>query len=125
MDTEALSRKAAEVAIDIKAENVVIIDLRDKQSYADFLVVASGTSDRHVQSIAETVEMRMKHEGVAIVGAEGARECQWALIDMGGIVVHVFHQFARDVYDLESLWMKAPRTRLNTDGSERKLASHN
>jgi len=67
-------------------------------------VVASGTSDRHVQSIAETVEVKLKHEGVAIVGAEGAREGQWALIDMGGVVVHVFHQFARDVYDLESLW---------------------
>jgi ribosome-associated protein len=99
----------------MKAQNVVIVDLRSRSTYADFLVIASGTSDRHVQSVAESVEVTLKKEQVSIVGAEGAHEGQWALIDLGGVVVHVFHQFARDLYDLESLYDKAPRTRVAAD----------
>ncbi len=97
----------------MKAQNVVVVDLRSRSTYTDFLVIASGTSDRHVQSIAEAVEVTLKREQITIVGAEGAREGQWALIDLGGVVVHVFHQFARDQYDLESLYDKAPRTRVS------------
>ncbi len=99
----------------MKAQNVVIVDLRSRSTYADFLVIASGTSDRHVQAVAESVEVTLKREHVSIVGAEGAREGQWALLDLGGVVVHVFHQFARDLYDLESLYDKAPRTRISAD----------
>lgn len=92
-----------------------MVDLRSRSTYADFLVIASGTSDRHVQSIAESVEVTLKREKVAIVGAEGAREGQWALIDLGAVVVHVFHQFARDQYDLESIYDQAPRTRVTDE----------
>ncbi len=101
----------------MKAQNVVIVDLRSRSTYADFLVIASGTSDRHVQSVAESVEVTLKKEQVSIVGAEGAREGQWALIDLGAVVVHVFHQFTRDLYDLESLYDQAPRTRVSSEAS--------
>jgi ribosome-associated protein len=120
LDTEALARRAAAIALDMKAQNVVIVDLRSRSTYADFLVIASGTSDRHVQSVAEAVEVTLKKEQVAIVGAEGVREGQWAHIDLGGFVVHIFHQFARDLYDLESLYDKTPRTRLSTEAPAAK-----
>ncbi len=63
-------------------------------------------------------KLALKKEGAPMVGAEGAREGQWAIIDCGAVVVHVFHQFARDVYDLESLYMNAPRTRYNENGTK-------
>jgi ribosome-associated protein len=64
-----------------------------------------------VQSIAELVADTLKKEGAAIIGQEGLREGQWALIDFGGVVLHVFHQFTRQVYDLDGLWARAPRLR--------------
>jgi ribosome-associated protein len=87
----------------------VVIDVRGRSSYADFLVIASGTSDRHVQSIAELVDTTLSHEGARPLGREGLREGQWALIDFGAVVMHVFHQFTREVYDLETMWRDAPR----------------
>jgi ribosome-associated protein len=71
-----------------------------------------------VQSIAENVETALRKEAT-IVGTEGAREGQWALIDLGGVVVHVFHQFARQEYDLEALYTKAPRTRVSEAPAQR------
>lgn len=85
------------------------LDLRERSSYADFLVIASGTSDRHVQSIAEIIESTLGKQGVRSMGREGLREGQWALIDFGGVVLHVFHQFTRAEFDIESLWKTAPK----------------
>jgi hypothetical protein len=76
------------------------------------IVIASGTSDRQVQSIAELVADGMKQERVPALGSEGLREGQWALIDFGSVVLHVFHQFTRQIYDLDGLWGRAPRLRL-------------
>lgn len=106
---EALALHVAELALDIKALNVVVLDLRERSSYTDFLVIASGTSDRHVQSIAESVADKLRSEKVRPIGSEGLREGQWALLDFGSVVLHVFHQFTRDVYQLENLWKDVPR----------------
>ncbi len=76
------------------------------------MVIASGTSDRHVQSITELVADELKHGGATLLGKEGLREGQWALLDLGSVIVHVFHQFTRQVYDLEGLWRSAPRVAL-------------
>lgn len=104
--------------MDRKALDVITLDITGRSSYADYLVIASGTSDRHVQSIAEVVESTLaKEDGVRSMGREGLREGQWALIDFGGVVLHVFHQFTRESFDLESLWKTAPK-RL-APGSER------
>ena len=117
MDTETLTQRIADLAVERKALDVTILDIRDRSSYADFLVIASGTSDRHVQSIAEMVEGSLNKEGMRSMGREGLREGQWALIDYGHVVFHVFHQFTRAEFDLESLWKTAPK-RL-AEGSER------
>ena len=98
--------------LDRKGIYPVLIDLSDRGSYTDFLIVCAGTSDRHVQSVAEAVLKKAKELKVSVVGSEGIREGQWALIDVGNVVVHVFHQFTRDVYALETLWPGAPREEL-------------
>lgn len=98
------------LAHDGKAQDVVAIDVRGRSSYTDFLVIASGTSDRHVESVAERViqTLRTDHD-VRAFGVEGLRDGQWALADFGDVVLHVFHPFTRQVYALEALWRDAPR----------------
>ena len=83
--------------------------MRSHSTYADFLVIASGTSDRHVQAIIEHIDVSLGKAGVSPIGTEGVREGQWALCDFGSVVVHVFHEYTRSVYDLESMWRDAPR----------------
>ncbi|MEL6546448.1 MAG: ribosome silencing factor [Myxococcota bacterium] len=104
-----MAHKLGDAALDRKAVHPVLVDLRGRASYTDFLLICSGTSDRHVQSVADSVLDAAKELGVSVVGSEGVREGQWALIDVGSVVVHVFHQFTRDVYALESLWPGASR----------------
>lgn len=113
MESEALAKKLAHAASDLKAVNPVVLDVRRHASYTDFVMICSGTSDRHVQSVAEAVEKCGRDLNVTLVGAEGVREGQWALVDFGSVVAHVFHQFNRDVYALERLWDGAPRLPLD------------
>ncbi len=110
MDTDKLAQLVANAALDKKALNLVVIDVRGRSSYTDVLVLASGTSDRHVEAIAQgaVTELKREHEHFAL-GVEGLREGQWALVDFGDVILHVFHQFTRDVYCLEELWADAPR----------------
>ncbi len=103
----------ADLALDRKGLDVIVLDLRGQSSYADFLVVASGTSDRHVQSVAEYVGEELNRRGVKSMGQEGVRQGQWALVDFGPVVLHVFHQYTREVYDLEAMWREAPRLPLS------------
>jgi ribosome-associated protein len=105
----------ADLALERKALDVVVIDLRTRSSYADFLVIASGTSDRHVQAIVEHIDESLAKSGTQAIGTEGLREGQWALADFGSVVVHVFHEYTRQVYDLEAIWRDAPRLSVAND----------
>lgn len=100
----------AEAALDKKAVNVVILDVRGKVDYADYLVVMSGRSDRQVQAlargIAEDVEQKTKTKCLSVEALPGS---SWVLMDFGDVVVHVFYDDVRGYYDLESLWMDARR----------------
>jgi len=89
---------------DLKAEDVVELDVRDKTSVADYLFIASGSSSRHVKSIASNVVAEAKHAGLQPLGVEGEQEAEWVLVDLGDIIVHVMQQQVREFYDLESLW---------------------
>jgi ribosome-associated protein len=103
----------AEGALDKKALNVEIIDVRGKVDYADYVVVMSGSSDRHVNAIARGVEEAVRERGLGrCLGTEGLPQGQWVLMDFGDAVVHIFHQDMRGYYDLESLWMDAARVNL-------------
>ncbi len=87
-----------------KAEEVVTIDLKGKSSMADFMVVATGRSDRHVGAIAEQVQRKVKQLGVPRVRIEGLESCDWVLLDAGDVIVHVFRPEVREFYKLERMW---------------------
>ena len=88
-----------------KAEELVSIDLKGKSSIGDFMVVASGRSDRHVGAIAEQLQKKIKETGRARVRVEGVETCDWVLIDAGDIIVHVFRPEVREFYNLEKMWL--------------------
>jgi ribosome-associated protein len=89
---------------ELKANDVVEIDVRGKTSVCDFMVVASGTSTRHVKSIADEVVKFAKKLDVQPLGVEGEREAEWVLVDLGDVVVHVMLPRVREFYALERLW---------------------
>jgi ribosome-associated protein len=89
---------------ELKAKDVVEIDVRGKSSVTDFMVVASGTSTRHVKSIANEVVKFAKNLDVMPLGVEGEREAEWVLVDLGDVVVHVMLPRVREFYALERLW---------------------
>lgn len=89
---------------ELKAKDVVQIDVRGKSSVADFMLIASGTSSRHVKSIAEEVVRFAKNLGVMPLGMEGEREAEWVLVDLGDVIVHVMLPRVRELYALERLW---------------------
>jgi ribosome-associated protein len=110
-DAESTARRAAAAALDKKAEDVVLLDLRDKGTYADFLVICSGINERQLEAVADSVEESLRAAGQRLIGAEGGRGGRWVLLDFGDVVVHVFHPEERAHYDLEGLWSDAPTTR--------------
>jgi ribosome-associated protein len=100
---------AAEAGLDKKASAIEIIDVTGKVDYADFLVLMTGSSDRHVAAIADAVEELLGRNGIHSISMEGRTIASWVLIDFVDIVVHVFQKEARAVYDLDGLWMDASR----------------
>lgn len=108
----ALARKVAALIADKKGENIVLLDVRGKTSYADYIVIASAESERQVAAMGENIETQMKNEGHAKVGSEGYETGQWVLIDFGDVVTHLFYRDVRDFYDLDGLWADAKRERI-------------
>jgi ribosome-associated protein len=104
MELEALRDVVLQALDDMKAKDVVVLDVRSKTSITDIMIIASGTSDRHVKSIAETVAFKAKQAGEAPLGTEGVEAGEWALVDLNGVVVHVMLPKVRDFYHLERLW---------------------
>lgn len=89
---------------ELKAKDVVELDVRGRTSIADFIVVASGTSTRHVKSVADEVVRYAKQAGMIPLGVEGQREAEWVLVDLGDIIVHIMLPRVREFYGLERLW---------------------
>jgi ribosome-associated protein len=99
-----IARALAEAALERKAEAVVALDVRELTSFTDAFVIATGTSDRHVRSVADAVLERGRELGQEPLGAEGYEDGRWILIDFNVVVVHVFQDDVREDYDLERLW---------------------
>ncbi len=95
---------------DMKAVDPVVIDVQALSSVMDFLVVASGTSTRHVKSLADNVIVKAKESGTRPIGVEGETVGEWVLVDFGDVVVHVMQPATRSFYDLERLWTALPET---------------
>ena len=87
-----------------KAEDIVTIDLKDKSSMADFMIIASGTSSRHLQSLSEQVLEKLKDNGVKNSRIEGKESSEWKLVDGIDLIVHIFHPEKRKFYELEKIW---------------------
>jgi ribosome-associated protein len=101
---QALLKQVHAAVENLKAKDVVEIDVRGKTSVCDYLVIASGTSTRHVKSIADEVVRMVKELDVMPLGVEGEREAEWVLADLGDVVVHVMLPRVREFYALERLW---------------------
>jgi len=104
VDPADLLKLALAALEEIKGKDVVDIDVRGKTSVCDYMVVASGTSTRHVKSLADEVVMASKRAGYLPLGVEGEREAEWVLVDLGDVVVHVMLPRVREFYALERLW---------------------
>jgi len=103
----ALAQRAAQLCLEYKANDVVLLDLRSVSDMTDFFIIASGTSDTHVRSIGEHLMEDMKKEGTRAYHAEGLPQGRWVLLDFVDFVVHVFHPTLRNFYQLERLWSDA------------------
>jgi len=101
--------RAIELAVDRKARDILLLDLRPVSDATDFFLILSGTSDTHVRSIAEHIAEELKSEGMRADHLEGLRGGYWVLLDYIDYVIHVFHPAARDFYQLERLWGDAPQ----------------
>ncbi len=106
--SEQVARIIVDAAIDKKAIEPVIIDVRGKCDYADFLVICSGRSDRHVDGIATGIDNEIADKRTCI-STEGLANGQWVLLDYADVVVHVFNGHKRNEYNIEGLWKDAPR----------------
>ena len=87
-----------------KAEDIVSIDLKDKSSMADYMIIASGTSSRHIQSLSEQVLEKLKDNGIKDSKIEGKESGEWKLVDGIDLIVHIFHPEKRKFYELEKIW---------------------
>jgi ribosome-associated protein len=113
----AQAQRAAALCLDLKALNVVVLDLEDVSDATDYFVIASGSSDTHVRAIAEHVLEEMKKEGVRAHHVEGLSQGRWVLLDYIDFVVHVFHPTLRDFYQLERLWTDAKAVAIDREGA--------
>lgn len=104
MDSEALNKLVIDALEDMKAQDIAFIDVTGRTSVTDTMVIATGTSSRHVQAVADNVSEKVKEAGLMPLGSEGRGNSDWVLIDLGDAVVHVMTAQAREYYDLERLW---------------------
>lgn len=104
-----IAKLCVQAAIEKKAEEPVILDVRKLCSFTDFFVIMSGRSTRHVQGLAEVIETELRSKRLSTSKAEGLNEGTWVLLDYNDVVVHIFYSETRKFYDIEGLWHDAPR----------------
>ncbi|GHE80076.1 ribosome silencing factor [Thalassotalea profundi] len=104
MQSEALAAFVVEKIEDMKGRDITTINISEKSNFADFMIVASGNSNRHVKSIAQSVTLECRTEGTEPLGVEGNDVGEWSLVDLGDVVVHIMTDEMRDRYQLEQLW---------------------
>ena len=110
MTPEALAKKMAAALDGMKALDIQILDVRSLTTMTDFMIIASGRSDRHVKSLAQNILETARDEGVPTQGVEGQEQGEWILIDLGDVIMHIMHPSTRAYYQLEKLWSDKPAT---------------
>ncbi len=104
MQAEDILKIVQEVLDERKGQNITTLDVRGKTSFTDYMVVVTGTSDRHLKSLCEYVSEKLKENGVKPLGMEGDLGSDWVLLDLGDVIVHAMNAQARGFYQLEKLW---------------------
>lgn len=108
MNSSELSELVVEALEDVKAQDIVKLDVRDQTTVTDYMIVASGTSNRHVKALADAVADKSREAGHRPVGVEGAEGSEWVLLDLQDTLVHVMLPRIREFYNLEKLWSLRP-----------------
>ncbi len=120
MNPQQLALRCVNAALERKAEDIVILSVKDVSSFADYFLICSGNSDRQIQSLADHIEQTLKQEGVLPLGTEGHKSGNWILVDYGDVVVHIFYKPVRDFYNIEGLWADAPKMAIEDSLKELK-----
>lgn len=110
MNPETLRDIAISALDDMKGREISCLKVSDITTITDYMVVATGTSSRHVKALADEVARKVKEAGGTVQGSEGQGQGEWILIDLGDVIVHVMQEETRKLYDLESLWSMKPST---------------
>ena len=117
-DSKTKSLLCLKAALEKKALDPVLLELKGTTSFTDYFLLCSGKSDRQVQAIAQGIEEALKKKGIRPLGQEGMTGGRWVLMDYGDVVVHVFHREAREFYRIERLWADAPMIDVPTSRSD-------
>jgi ribosome-associated protein len=112
--SKALAQAAADAAEEMKALNVVVMDVSERTTLTDYLVIASGTSDTHLKSIAENIQDTLRNDWKKRAKPQGTAESFWMVLDYGDVIVHIFDENTREFYDLERLWSSSLRREAET-----------
>jgi len=108
---EALVKLTISALEDVKAQDIQVIDVREKHSLTDYMIIATGTSNRQINAMLEKVREAVKKEGAQPLGEEGKGDSDWVLLDLNDVIVHMMTAAARQFYDLERLWLGAEQSR--------------
>lgn len=119
LDSLELALVALEAALDKKALEPELLEVESLCSYASHILLLSGRSDRQVDAIGEGIKIALRDRGYTAMGVEGKASGQWALLDYGDLIIHIFHHPIREHYDLESLWSEAPRVEIEVPDEAR------
>ena len=111
VSAEELVELTKDALAEVKAQDIQVIDVRDKHSLTDYMIIATGTSNRQISAMLEKVREQVKAKGVQPLGEEGKGDSDWVLLDLNDVIVHMMTAAARQFYDLERLWMGAEQSR--------------
>jgi len=107
-----LARLCARITLDHKAEDLVVLDVRELTSFTDYFIIMSGRSTRHVQGLADVIEKELRSKRISSKYCEGLQEGLWVLLDFNDLIIHIFYRDTRKFYDLDGLWHDAPRVEI-------------
>jgi ribosome-associated protein len=107
LDPGQLARVAADIAYDKKASDVLLLDIRELTTIADYFIICNGNNARQIAAIAEAIEEELRKQGARLLNREGVAESGWLILDYGDIIVHIFGPKEREYYRLERLWSEA------------------
>ncbi len=124
METIDKVKMCSKYAEEKKADDVLMLELAGLTDIADYFVLANGTSERHVKTISEHIEASMKKDGIKPFSVEGYNDGRWVIIDYRDVIVHIFLEPLRELYDLESLWIEAKKHRLEKENKSNSEVGH-